>query len=66
MTIYLYLFGYLHVLISPSRDLLTYLESSRTFWGQGKGFDETEKHDGRVKGLDETEKCDGRVKGLSP
>ena len=30
---------------------------------QGKGFDETEKRDGRVKGFDETEKCDVRVKG---
>ena len=31
MTIYLYLFGYLHVLISLSRDLCMYLEYSRTF-----------------------------------
>ena len=44
--------------------------------GPGKGFDETEKRDGRVKGLmkqrsmmvgqgfDETGERDGRVKGL--
>ena len=31
MTIYLYLFGLLHVLISIPRDLCMYLEASRTF-----------------------------------
>ena len=31
MTIYLYLFGYLYILIGPCCDLYVYLESSRTF-----------------------------------
>ena len=31
MTIYLYLFGYLHILISPPHDLRMYWETSRTF-----------------------------------